>query len=92
MRKGEEEAEAIYEELKSREQAGLMPPRELYQKAGKWSVNVYENDWLALQQGRVEKFARETIFIVPAGDDIYDANIGFLSSKLWDPNWKAYMI
>ena len=92
VRAGEKEAEAIYQEFKWREQAGLMPPRDLYQKAGWWSVNVYDNDWVALQHGKVEKFARETIFIVPAGDDIYDANIGFLSSKLWDPNWKAYMI
>ncbi len=92
VRTGEEEAEAIYEEFKSREHAGLMPPRELYQKAGLWSVNVYEKDWLALQQGRVEKFAKETIFIVLAGDDIYDVNIGFLSSKQWDPNRENYSI
>ncbi len=73
--------------------ADHFPDRELYRRIQRLSVAVYENDWYVLQEKRLlEFFADDSVAVVPAYHEVYDADLGLLSLSSYDPNNKDHII
>ena len=85
------EACHIRERLKILDSQGLYPNKSLRREIQRYSVQIYDREWVALQKHGMESYIDGTINILHPSPSVYDEHKGILSLQQSDPAYIGFI-
>lgn len=86
----DKKAEHIWERLKFLDSQGLYPDKDLRRQIQRYSVQIYDHEWLTLQDHGLKSYIDGTLHVLVHPQGIYDEHKGILSLQPNDPGYICY--
>lgn len=86
----DKKAEHIWERLKFLDSQGLYPDKDLRRQIQRYSVQIYDHEWLTLQDHGLKSYIDGTLHVLVQPQGIYDEHKGILSLQPNDPGYICY--